>query len=180
MAVVRERYDGKTKIDLEHMNAQFFQKIRELGLPQDDITLNAAEADFGRIRRKTKDVLSSKSYDINVHTAEMAARLLNAMEDIKIERFWIAEMKYTNEEGLEAILTKEAIRDAQGKSEYMLSVVHQNSRKLILLAENEIESSANRRVLFNAAPAEKEQEAAGVDFSKIKITKTVTARFEIK
>src|SRR6478609_278449 len=57
-----ERMDGKEKIGIDKQESQLKQALKDLNIDLANLTLNTANADYGKVRRSKKDVIVSKSY----------------------------------------------------------------------------------------------------------------------
>jgi len=183
-----ERLENKEKITIDKQEADLKQNLKELGIDLVNLTLNSADADYGKVRKSTKDVLISKSYILKVTGTDMLAKVYERLD--KINAYDAHISRYAHSKILE--LQKEnrikAIKAAKDKIDYLLGALGQQAGKPMEIRENEnfvqnaptaarnltsnsIQSYASDRFL-DEGPSE-------IAFKKIKIRSSFFVKYEI-
>src|SRR6478609_1832705 len=52
-----ERMDGKEKVTIDKQEADLKKHLKEIGIEPANLSLNSANADYGKVRKSEKDVL---------------------------------------------------------------------------------------------------------------------------
>lgn len=183
-----ERMDGKEKITIDKQEADLKQNIKELGLDLSNLTLNSADADYGKVRKSTKDVLVQKSYLLKVGGADVLSKVYERLDRINAHDAYIS--RYTHSKILD--FQKEnrikAIKAAKEKVDYLLGALGQQAGKPLEIREvdNYVEDNPPRpygqgrmvaQSLSNVAfYAESSPE---MSFRKIKIRASFMVKYEI-
>jgi len=184
---LKERFDGKNKIDIENQEKELKKRLLKLEIELKDLQLSDATSDFITIKRKKKDVIASKDYILKVQTTAQIAQVFELLDDIDafdadIQRVDHSEIeKYKNEVKIIAV------KAAKEKAINLLSAIGETIGKPLLIQERETFEEQpffrkNMEMANVAMDAGRKDEAPlpEIGFQKIKLKYTVFTRFAIK
>lgn len=187
--VLKERYEGKTKIELESIDKDLLKKMKSAGFDLSQLTVANAGMTFTPIKRKIEDVLAVKTYKIKLTKVEELNKLWEILDEVKVKSATVYDADLSNREEVEQDMRKKAVQDAKQKAEAMLGELGNKVGSLLLLEEQNIyvQPYLARNVMMNVAYESKlsssaEDSSLGeeVEFEKIKIESKVQVRFSIK
>lgn len=184
---LKERFEGKTKIEIENQEKELKKRLIKLEIDLKDLQLSDANSNFIKIKRKKNDVIASKDYLLKVKTTTQIAKVFELLDDIEafntnIERVDHSEIeKYKNE------VKMIAIKAAKVKATNLLSAIGETIGKPLLIQERETFEDQplfrkSMEIANMAMDAVENQEApqSEIGFQKIKLKYTVFTRFAIK
>lgn len=180
---LKERMDGREKTDLEKIEKDMKKKLSSAGFNLSDLSLADANSDFVVIKRKKKDVLASKDYQMKLSTTGEIAKLLDVLDDVKAENAFISRLDHSKMDDFKKEVKIIAIKNAKEKSDYLLGALDEKTGKILFIQERDAYIQPYRKMatlsLMNEsadAPPIKEQD---ISFQKIKLNYKVFARFSI-
>jgi uncharacterized protein YggE len=183
-----ERMDGKEKITIDKPEADLKKNLKELGIDLANLSLNSANADYGKVRKSEKDVLVNKSYSLKVGGTDLLAKVYERLDKINAYDAYIS--RYTHSKILD--LQKEnrikAIKAAKEKVDYLLAALSQQAGKTLQI--NEMDNYVDQAQLMPRAMNAKsmqmmsnerasEESGAEMAFKKIKIRSSFLVKYEI-
>ncbi|WP_317897516.1 SIMPL domain-containing protein [Aurantibacillus circumpalustris] len=179
-----ERMDGKDKVTIEKQEGDLKKNIKELGLDLNDLTLNSADADYGKVRRSTKDVLVKKSYLLKVSNADMLSKVYERLDKINANDAFISRYSHSKILDLQKENRIKAVKAAKEKIDYLLAAVGQQAGKPIEIKEHEnYVQNAPVPMYANAMSMRSEKLSEDSDsqigFKKIKIRSSFLVKYEI-
>ncbi len=189
---LQERQDGKDKLTIDKQETDLKQNLKEIGIDIANLSLNAANADFRKIKSFKKDVVTSKSYSLKVGNADMVTKVYERLDKINAYDAYISKLNHSK------ILefTKEnrikAIKAAKDKVEYLAAAVGNQLGAPIQITEtiNSVENNPygnpyNYR-MSNAVQSyggnlmdSSESVGDEISFKKIKIKASFLVKYEI-
>lgn len=183
-----ERYDGKTKVELSTLDKALFKQLKSNGFNLDALTVADATLNYTPVRRKTEDVLASKTYKMKLTKLSELTKLWQILDEIEVKNATVYKMDLSNRKDIEQAMRAKAVQDAKQKAEGMLEAIGERVYKVLYLEEqvNYARPFQARSVLFNTvsekAVGYSEDSAAdnAVEFEKIRIECKVQAKFSIK
>lgn len=183
-----ERMEGKEKITIDKQEADLKKHIRELGIEAAHLVLNSANADYGKVRRATKDVLINKSYTLKVAGTDMLAKVYERLDKMNAHDAYIS--RYTHSKILD--YQKEnrikAVKAAKEKAEYLLAALGKKAGAPLQIVETDNYVQDQPPVVYGRAMAymnvaqnyENEKVAeTELSFKKIKIRSGFLVKYEI-
>ena len=187
---ILERYEGKTKITIYEQQTSLLKLLKEKGLDTDAITMSGGNASYIRIPWKTKkDVLASANYEVVVATAEDAAKVFEATDELNLSNCRISHVDHSKRDELEKEVRINAMKNAAEKADYMLEAVGSRRGGTLFVSEgnqpypvryNEnlrgARSDASYMLVDGVKMKDPEFE---VSFQKIELSFYVSVRFEI-
>ncbi len=184
---LKERYDGRTKINIEDLEKKLRQKLRAKGITNDQLYLADADAAYVKIKRKKKDVLASKEYIIEASGTDELAKVWDVLDEVDALNAYIKRVDHSKIEEFKKEVKIKAIKNAKEKASYLLEAVDQEVGKALFIQEREIyqpEFNPRATMLYNASYKDMKDEAVEqepeISFKKIKLSYKVFARFAIQ
>lgn len=186
-----ERYDGKTKITIEDQQLQLLKLLKQKGLNTDVITLSGGNASYVKIPWKTKkDVLASANYEVLVATADEAAKVFEAADEMDLSSCNISRVDHSKREELEKEVRINAMKNAAEKADYMLEAVgskrgstvyaSETSRAYPVYYESNIRGARADAQYMSLDSVKTRGPEFEVSFQKIELAIDVFVKFEIK
>ena len=183
---LKERYDGKDKINIEDLEKKLKQKLRSSGIDLEKLSIADADADFVTIKRKKKDVLASKDYVLKVSSTSELAKVWEVLDDVDVANAFIKQVDHSKMDEYEKEVKIKAVKNAKEKAAYLLNAVGQQVGKALFIQERENynpvympRTKQNFAMLVEADGVEAAQEPE-LSFQKIKLNYKVFARFAIE
>ena len=183
-----ERMEGKEKVTIEKQEAELKKHLKELSIDLASLSLNDAAADYNNIRKKTKNVLISKSYNLKLNSTTQLTKVYERLDLMNAYDAYIAKFSYSKIIELQKENRIKAIKVAKEKAEYLLAAISQTCGAPIQIIESEnfAEGENNYygqpRVMRNVVQSynivESDNEGS-IEFKKIKVRNAFTVRFEI-
>jgi uncharacterized protein len=181
-----ERYDGREKITIDAQQQQLMGLMAKKGLDLESITLSGGNASYVKIPWKTKkDVLATADYEVMVATADDAAKVFEAVDELDISNCRIGRVDHSQREEFEKEVRIDAMKDAAAKADYMLKAVGSKRGATLHVTENQAPSqfnvnTANYDRWGNANVYSKSASDFQVSFKKIDLKSNVFIKFEIE
>ncbi len=179
--------ESKEKETLSKQEDALQKAIKDLGIDPKNLTLNSADADYGRYSTFKKEVILSKSYILKLSNATILSQVYEKLDKINAQDAYVSRidhskiLEYTKEARIKAI------KAAKEKAEYLLTAIGQQAGKPIqvLEIENYIHNPVYRNMAMksvsNAYMREGDQaEEPEMSFRKIKIKSSFNVKFEIR
>lgn len=183
-----ERMEGKDKITIEKQEADLKKHLKDLAIDLTNLSLQSAMADYGSVRKKTKDVLISKSYILKLSTTAQLSKVYERLDQMNAQDAYISRFAYSKITELQKENRIKAIKAAKEKAEYLLAAIGQLSGMPLQVTETEnfVEGDNNyyaqpraMRLMANSMESAGVSSEQSMDFKKIKVRNAFTVRFEI-
>lgn len=190
--VIRERMEDKIKITIEEQEIKLKESIKTLGIDITNLSLSDANADYLRIRWKTKDVILQKDYTLKVSDAATVGKVYLELEKLNIKDAFISKVSHSKIEHFRKEARIAAIKDAKDKADYMLVAIGEQTGKALVIRDNLFYDNSTTRFeehRYYDSLYEKDITSGtyggsmgkeDVQFNKIKISISIYAKFEIK
>lgn len=181
---LKERYEGKTKIAIEDQEKELKKRLLKLEIDLKDLQLADANSDFVIIKRKKKDVISSKDYLLKVSSTGTLAKVFELLDEINAFNANIQRVDHSEIKKFRKEVKMLAVQEAKEKAGYLLSAIGETVGKPLFIQERESydEFQPLRKSAMMVMDVAENQEAAlpELSFQKIKLKYSVFARFAIK
>lgn len=189
--ILKEKYVSREKVTIEMQEEKLFNVLKELKIDAARVSLSDADADYIKVRYKTKDVLSRKTYNLKLANAQEVGQLFQQLDKIDIQDASIDRVGHSKIDSLNKINRINAIKAAKAKADYLLAAIgEQTGEPLIVKEENTryLENSmlnargarnslSEVQIISGSAPASYGGE---VQFQKIKLYSSIFVKFQIK
>ena len=182
---LKERYDGRNKSDLNELESQMKKKLSSSGFDLKNLSLADANSDYVNIKRKKKDVLASKDYQMKIGTTPELSKLWDILDELKAENAFISRVDHSQMDDLKKEVKIMAVKNAKEKADYLLNALAQHTGEVLFLQEREsyVQPYVRKTMALSLmdekadSPSVAEQE---IGFQKIKLNYKVFARFAIQ
>jgi uncharacterized protein YggE len=187
--VIREKYVNKEKQTIEIQEEKLKSSLKEIGIDLKNLYLSDANADYVKIKWKTKDVLTKKDYTLKVTNATSVGQVFQQLDKIDITDADIARVNHSKIDSLKKEVRILAIKAAKSKADYLLAAIGEQAGKPLIVQERDnahIEQSmlnirGSRSALseyyVDGSKIKTEDE---IKFQKIRIQSAIYVKFSIK
>lgn len=186
---IRERYVSKEKLTIEVQEDKLKTALKEINVDLKNLSLSDANADYVKVKFRTKDVLTKKDYTLKVNTATAVGQVFQQLDKIEITDAYISKVSHSKIDSLRKEVRIAAIKSAKTKADYLLAAIGEQTGKPLFISEVEPAENYNRiagRVgsYYNTRMVdgdEKDKDASGeIEFKKIKVECIMYVKFSIK
>lgn len=182
-----ERMDGKEKITIDKQEADLKKNLKEIGIDLANLSLNSANADYGKVRKSEKDVLVNKSYTLKVGGTDLLAKVYERLDKINAYDAYISRYTHSKLVDLQKENRIKAIKASKEKVDYLLAALSQQAGKPLQISEmdNYVEQGnfmprpMMKSVQMLSNERASEDSGAEMSFKKIKIRSSFLVKYEI-
>jgi uncharacterized protein YggE len=189
--VIRERYANKEKQTIEIQEEKLKAALKEINIDLNNLSLSDANADYVKVKFRTKDVLTKKDYTLKVGTATAVGQVFQQLDKMEITDAYISKVSHTKLDSLRKEVRITAIKAAKNKADYLLAAIGEQTGKPLLITEVEFSQPANPVYRQSAVSYsnvrqlgdEDDKDSGGkaeIQFKKIKIECIMYVKFAIK
>jgi uncharacterized protein YggE len=183
---LKERMDGKTKIQIEDQEKEMKKKLMVLGIDMKDLQLADASSDYIKIKRNKKDVIAEKDYILKVTSTGTLSQVFEALDELDAFNAGVQRVDHSNITNFRKDVKILAVQAAKEKAAYLLAGIGETIGKPLFIQEREtydefqpqMRKAGMVNVMMDATPAE--EALPELSFQKIKLKYSVFARFAIK
>jgi uncharacterized protein YggE len=190
--IIREKYVNKEKVTIESQEEKLKTYLKDIGVDIKNLYLSDANADYVKVKWRTKDVLTKKDYTLKVSTATTVGQVFQQLDKLEITDAFIAKVNHSKLDSLKKEVKILAIKAAKNKADYLLTAIGEQTGKPLIIQECENGISQKAGVTLkgsrsietpyiidgiNIRGSDKEEE---LQFKKIKIEAFIYVKFAIK
>ncbi|MCE3278899.1 MAG: hypothetical protein K0S44_1090 [Bacteroidetes bacterium] len=187
--VIRERYVNKEKITIEMQEEKLKSGLKEIGIDLKNLSLSDANADYVKVKWRSKDVLTKKDYTLKVNSATTVGQVFQQLEKIEISDAYIERVNHSKIDSLKKEVRILAIKAAKTKADYLLAAIGEQTGKPLIVQEKEntymdssmlnVRSSRSSSTEY-FVDGQKVRGESDIQFQKIKIQSAIYVKFLIK
>jgi uncharacterized protein YggE len=189
--VLREKYVNKEKVTIEVQEEKLKTALKGIGINLSNLYLSDANADYVRVRWRTRDVLTKKDYTLKVATANEVTEVFKQLDMLDINDAYVARVNHSKLDSLKKEMRIQAIKAAKTKAEYLLAAIGEQVGKPLAISE----STGNMYDAMSRIPgvnvtsniinreyrlSDKSKEEEDVQFKMIKVEASIYVKFGIK
>jgi len=180
--IIKERYEGKEKIDVESQEMQLRNSLKVIGINLNNFYLSDANADFVKIKWRSKDLLTQKDYTLKVDGATSVGKVFMQLDKLKIYDASIWKVYHSKMDSLKKETNIKAIKAAKEKADYLLSALGEQTGKAIWINDSGalvspiLYANSNERLDLSYGKFKNDE----LQFQKIKISASIQVKFYIK
>lgn len=137
-----DRYEGKKKITVAEQEAKLKDALKKLGIPNNKLTLQDASSNLTVIRRKNKDVISSKNFEIILNNAPLVSKLFEQFDEIDIQLAYIHKLNHTQLDSFKNVARIAAVKNAKMKAKSMVEASGSKLGMPLMINESQIYASS--------------------------------------
>lgn len=180
--------DNKNKAPLAERENAMISKLKEIGIDiTKDLLMKDISSNFKYYFLQKSDILLSKEYQLIVHDAKTASKVIIELEKLGISNVSLDKLDNSNMAKYRKDVKIDAIKAAKNKAEYLATAIGQSVGRAIYIQELEsnyrgtsapVNSFVFKGVsdqLYGSRAADPE-----IDFEKMKIEYSIMCRFELK
>ena len=190
--IIREKYVNKEKVTIESQEEKLKTYLKDIGVDIKNLYLSDANADYVKVKWRTKDVLTKKDYTLKVYTATTVGQVFQQLDKLEITDAFIAKVYHSKLDSLKKEVKILAIKAAKNKADYLLTAIGEQTGKPLIVQEREndikpisgvnIRGSRSEGIYYSnpfidGISQDKEEE---LQFKKIKIEAFIYVKFAIK
>ena len=187
--VIRERYVNKEKVSIEIQEEKLKTALKEIGVDLKNLYLSDANADYVKVKWRTKDVLTKKDYTLKVRDAVTVGQVFQQLDKIEITDAGIKRVNHSKIDSLKKEVRIMAIKAAKTKADYLLAAIGEQTGKPLIIREEDnayidpaMLNVRGGRASVNSylVDGNKENGEDEIQFRKLKIQSAVYVKFLIK
>lgn len=180
--------DNKSKAPLAERENAMISKLNEIGIDiTKDLLMKDISSNFKYYFLLKSDILLSKEYQLIVHDAKTASKVIIELEKLGISNVSLDKLDNSNMEKYRKDVKIDAIKAAKNKAESLATAIGQSVGRAIYIQELESNSRGTSAPvnsfvfkgmsdqLYGSRAADPE-----IDFEKMKIEYSILCRFELK
>lgn len=174
------------KRSLNALEKEMKKALSDVGISvTKDLKVANLSSSFKKPNAKNQDAVLSKSYTLEVHSAETAAKVISALEDIDVSNVYVMKAEYSGIEALKIAVKAKAMKNAKEIATAMTSAIDQTLGPAIYIYEQESRTDSYRPALMMAKSAnldmlvEESLSEPELEFKEITVTSKVTVRFSL-
>lgn len=188
--IIREKYENKEKITIESQEEKLKTLLKEINIPTSNLYLSDANADYVKVKFRTKDVLTKKDYTLKVSSATAVGQVFQQLEKLEINDANVSKVSHSKIDSLRKEIRIAAIKAAKTKADYLLNAIGEQTGKPLIVRENSVlnenvytrnlnrvSNYSNTRFLEESDKSSDDEE---IQFQKIKIQSSIYVKFLIK
>lgn len=175
---LKEQGEGRNKLTIEQQENLLFNELKKQSISLDKLTFDNANAYQLRVRKKSNELVTQKSYELKLNTIEEINLALEAFDAAKIKSFYIQEMSHSEIELYRKEVKILALQSAKNKATYLLESINQkvgNAFEVIEVSDYEFVSASP-----NASLGSDYESKNNIGLKPIIVKFSIKAKFEIK
>lgn len=171
--------DTKGKKSVEELEKDMLAKLKGIGINTDkNVFMQDMISNYQKYFLKSTDILKSKSYSVLVFDAKTTTQVFSSLEQIGISNVKIEKTEYAEEKKVQLLMNSKAIINAKQNALSLTQPINQKIGNALFIGYN-INYRNNNDDLVKIGVAFKSEEP-NIEFEKIKIESTVTAKFALE
>jgi uncharacterized protein YggE len=189
--IIREKYVNREKVTIESQEEKLKTYLKDIGIDIINLYLSDANADYVKVKWRTKDVLTKKDYTLKVMTATTVGQVFQQLDKLEITDAFIAKVNHSKLDSLKKEVKILAIKAAKNKADYLLTAIGEQTGKPLIVQERENGITPGAGVNYRGSRSSETpyyidgvKVSGGVkeelQFTKIKIEAFVFVKFAIK
>jgi len=187
LTIVLNEKDFKGKEDLQIIEQSLINKLKEIGInTSENLAVKDMVSNFKDYWIKSKEIKTSKVYQLKVTNAEMAGKVFQELELLGISNINVERVEHSEILDYKQKVKIAAIKAAKTKADSLTKAIDQSCGRAIYIQElnHQIYSGLNRtstsnimvREVNNLIQSNKEFE---IEFKSIKLEYAILVRFEL-
>jgi uncharacterized protein YggE len=177
-----ERYINKEKLTIEVQEVNLKQALKSIGIDLKDLYVSDINADFVKIRRQKKDVLTKKDYTLKVSNAATIAKVFAELDKLDITDAYISKVHHSKIDSLKKEVRIMAIKAAKQKADYLLEALGEQTGKVLVVTDSPdpVQPYYPMPRVMTMAQEAVPPAADELQFQKIKLSASIYVKFAIQ
>jgi len=184
--ILSSEKDTKDRVSIEELEQKMVATLKDLPLDTEkDLTTSDMTSNFKFYLLKSKDVIKTKLYTLNVSDAVIASKVFIKFEEIGISNTSIERVDHSDLENIRNIMRTKAIADAKARAISLTRSLNQTVGAAIHIVDTDnISQQLQGRVagiqIRGMASFQHDKELPKIEFEKIRVIANVNAKFILK
>lgn len=171
----------KTKKSINVQENNLIDALKSIQINPNKLVVTDANAYYGKTGIMSKEVVSSKSFELEVSNANEAKSVFEQLDKLNIKNASIVRVDHSNLDEYKKLVKIKAIKSAKQKAGYLLKAIDQEVGKALVIREksyniNEQSFRANSSYLMEYDS----KASTRLDFKKITLQSSIYGKWEIK
>ncbi len=185
ISITINEVDHKGSKTVEELELKMIETLKKLGIDtKKDLTMNDYSSVFRRYWYKKMAIRDSKTYQLVVHSGEMAGKVFISLNDIHISNINIIRTDNSKIEEYKAEVLISATKAAKKKAQEMAAAVGQSVSNAIFIQEQQSygynDKAASSNYSLKVRGVNSINNVPELNFDNIIIKRTVFVRFSLK
>jgi len=181
--------DSRNRESVEELETKMALELQSLGVNIDkQLILSDLSSNFKKYFLQQKDVLKSKSYELEVYDAITAGKVLVGLEEVGISNVNLNRTEYSKIEDLKLELKSKAILKAKVQAESLVKPLNQSISGVLYISDkfnqsnNYYENSELEEIVVLGYSGRKNEnpQPIAIEFKKIKVESQIEVKFKIE
>jgi uncharacterized protein YggE len=181
--------DTRNRESVEELESKMALKLQSLGVNIDKrLILSDLSSNFKKYFLQQKDVLKSKSYELEVYDAITAGKVLVGLEEVGISNVNLNRTEYSKIEDLKLQLKSKAILKAKIQAESLVRPLNQTISGILYISDklnrnydNYNNAELDEVVIVGYGGQKKgDPQPIAIEFKKIKVESQIEVKFKIE
>ena len=174
---------------VEQQEKLMIQKLKTAGVDVDEkLSIKDFSGDYSKYFLRKDEVVKYKNYELLIHKTDLLPIIFKALDEIDISNVSISRTDHSDLENIRREAKLKALKIAKEKASGYATAIEQIVGKALYIQENNNFNSYNNYsqlnevvvVGYGAKKSDNYETFQDIQLSKINITATVLARFELK
>lgn len=186
--LIQEKNESREKITIEQQEEKLRTAVTNAGIDIKNLSVSDMNADYMKVRWKTKDVMTQKAYILKTSTPQQLRKLFTELNKMEVKDAGIDHVSHSKMDSLTKTVRIMAIKAAKDKAAYLLAAINEKPGNCLVVREEPASIYINEANISNNSYggytpgrlASFESTADDIGFQKIKIDYSIYCKFEIK
>src|SRR5690606_2985849 len=190
LSITLSENNTKGKVSIEELESKLENVLKSNNIDiSKQLTLKDLSSNFQTYFLKKTDVQKTKNFNLEVHNANVAGKILKELADNNISNVRLLKTEYSKLEELKIELKGKAVSKAKRQAEEMTKALNQKVGEAIFISDMETNivnylsdqvAGLNIRGVNSIGYKEKEESNLDISFDNIRVDATVTVHFKIE
>ena len=187
--IIISEKDTKDRISVEGLELKMYNVLKALGIDVDkNLTTSDMASNFKFYFLRSKDVMKSKQYILQVRDAVTASKVFIELENLGISNTSIDRVDHSDLESIKNQMRSKAVENARARAVALTKPLNQTIGTAIHIADNEVYNTSNQVhgrleevvVVAYGIKNKNMQELPSIEFEKIKVATNINVKFTLK
>lgn len=184
LQIIINEKDNKGKVSLEKQENEMIKTLKSLGIDIDkSLKVRDQGSNFKDYLLKKNVILTSKEFQLLVHTGQMVGKVFVALEEIGISNINVERVDHSELEKFKREVKVSAVKDGKEKASDLAKAIRQDIGRALYIREIEEyypRMAAPAMMMKANADFNQAEEVPNLEFEKIHIESSVQIFFELK
>ncbi len=187
--LLEEKNESRGKITIEQQEEKLKTAVTNAGIDIKNLSVSDVNADYMKVRWKTKDVMIQKAYILKTATPQQLRTLFTELNKMEVKEAGIDHVSHSKLDSLTKTVRIMAIKAAKDKAAYLLTAINEKLGSCLVVREDPPSfysnaANINTNSYTNYSGGRLDYKVSGeygdIGFQNIKIAYAIYCKFEIK